>query len=45
MRRNHLILITHDKSKDPYLVAIKEENKVNALHILGLYDFWICRHA
>ena len=45
LQRDNVILITQDKSRDPYLVAFKKANKINELHIPGLYDFWICRHA
>lgn len=45
LQRYNVILITQDKSRDSYLVAFKKANKINELHIPGLYDFWICRHA
>ena len=45
LQRDHVILITQDKSEDPCLVALKKLNKINKLHIPGLYDFWICRRA
>lgn len=45
LQRNDVILITQDKSEDPCLVALRKLNKINKLHIPGLYDFWICLPA
>ena len=45
LQRDNVILITQDKSRDPYLVAFKKANKMSELPIPGLYDFWICPHA
>ena len=45
LQRDNVILITQDKSEDPCLVALKKLNKINKLHIPGLYDFWICLPA
>ena len=45
LQRDNVILITEDKSQDPHLVASKKANHLNELHIPGLYNFWISRHA
>ena len=45
LQRDNVILITRDKSQDPHLVAFKKANHLNELHIPGLYNFWISRHA